>query len=332
MNIYDVSKRAGVSIATVSRVMNDNPNVRPNTREKVLKAMEDLSYTPNVFARGLGLNSMHSIGIICTDSSDTFLSNAIYYLEQGLRKSGYDSILSCTGYELINKQNYLKLILSKRVDAIVLVGSSSIETSSRDNAYILEAAEEVPVMIINGYIKHPNIYCTLCDDYQAMYDATSSLLNQGYQAPIYLYNSKSYSGRLKMNGYQDAMEAQEQSEHTTLLCCPKEISTIKEILSKQYKQTPFDAVICSEDLLAVGAVKFAKQRHIRIPDEIAIIGCNNSILATCCEPELTSIDNHIEALCNSTISTLMGVLSHGGEGYSNKLMLSNHLMKRKTTR
>ena len=86
INIYDVSKKAGVSIATVSRVLNGNTRVSEKTRDKVINAMKELDYTPNVFARGLGLNTMKTIGIMCIDSSDIYLDNAVYYLEQELRK------------------------------------------------------------------------------------------------------------------------------------------------------------------------------------------------------------------------------------------------------
>ena len=86
INIYDVSKKAGVSIATVSRVLNGNARVSEKTRDKVINAMKELDYTPNVFARGLGLNTMKTIGIMCIDSSDIYLANAVYYLEQELRK------------------------------------------------------------------------------------------------------------------------------------------------------------------------------------------------------------------------------------------------------
>lgn len=101
MNIYDVSKKAGVSIATVSRVLNGNHNVSEKTRSKVISAMKELDYTPNIFARGLGLNTMKTIGIMCTDSSDTYLANAVYYVEQKLRSFGYDALLCCTGNDYI---------------------------------------------------------------------------------------------------------------------------------------------------------------------------------------------------------------------------------------
>ena len=104
MNIYDVSRKAEVSIATVSRVLNGNPNVSEKTRNRVLEVMNELGYTPNIFARGLGLNTMKTIGIMCSDSSDLYLANAIYFLERELRNNGYDSILCCTGVALETKQ------------------------------------------------------------------------------------------------------------------------------------------------------------------------------------------------------------------------------------
>ena len=100
MNIYDISQKAGVSIATVSRVLNGSEKVSEKTRKKVLAVMEENSYTPNAFARSLGLNSMHTVGILCSDSSDVYQAQAIYYLERELRKNSYASMLCCTGYEL----------------------------------------------------------------------------------------------------------------------------------------------------------------------------------------------------------------------------------------
>lgn len=331
MNIYDVSQKAGVSIATVSRVINGNPNVSDKTKQKVLDVMKEIGYTPNVFARGLGLNTMQTIGIMCADSSDTFLANAVYYLEQNLRKYGYDSFLCCTGYELYNKQNYLKLLLSKRVDAIVLVGSYFLEQNKKDNNYIMETAAEVPIMLINGYLNHPNIYCTLCDDHQAVYDTVSKLIAHGRKRILYLYNTKSYSGIQKLNGYKDALLAHDLplDENLMQLCTNNIEDTKKLLLSLTKNGLFFDAVLCSEDVLAVGTIKFAKQAGYRIPQDINIIGYNNSLLTECCDPELSSIDNHVETLCITTINTLMRVLD--GSDVPNKTTISNDLITRQTT-
>jgi len=331
MNIYDVSQKAGVSIATVSRVLNGNPNVSENTRQKVLTVMKDIGYTPNVFARGLGLNTMHTIGIMCADSSDPFLANAVYYLEQNLRKHGYDSFLCCTGYDLVNKQKYLQLLLSKRVDAIILVGSSFLESTKKDNAYILEAAETIPVMVINGYISHPNIFCTLCDDYQAVYDVTNHLAEQGRKKILYLYTSRSYSGLQKLSGYKSGIQTNDLPLlEELMLSCPNDISGTRALLLDIYeKGLRFDAVVASEDQLAVAAVKFAKQKGISVPEDLSIVGYNNSILSCCTDPEITSIDNHVETLCMTTISTLMRVLEECD--VPNKTTISNDIIIRETT-
>ena len=177
MNIYDVSKKAGVSIATVSRVLNGNANVSDKTKNKVLVAMKELDYTPNIFARGLGLNTMKTIGIMCSDSSDTYLANAVYYLEQELRRHNYDSILCCTGQDSETKKKYLDLLISKRVDGIILAGSQFVlNQPGSDNRYILNAAKEVPIVLANGFLPGKNIYSVMCNDTAAVYDATSRLI------------------------------------------------------------------------------------------------------------------------------------------------------------
>lgn len=331
MNIYDVSQRAGVSIATVSRVLNGNTNVSEATRQKVLNVMKDIGYTPNVFARGLGLNTMNTIGIMCADSSDPFLANAVYYLEQNLRKNGYDSFLCCTGYDLVNKQKYLQLLLSKRVDAIILVGSSFLEVSKKDNSYITNVAESVPVMVINGYINHPNVFCTLCDDYQAVYDVTGQLIDQGRKDILYLYTSRSYSGLQKLSGYKNCITTNGLPlDERLMITCPNDIMETTNILLEAYENgLRFDAIVASEDQLAVAAVKFAKQKNISVPEELAVVGYNNSILSCCTEPELTSVDNHVETLCMTTISTLMRVLD--GNDVPNKTTISNDIVIRSTT-
>lgn len=331
MNIYDVAEKSGVSIATVSRVINGNQKVSEKTKQKVLTVMKELGYTPNVFARGLGLNTMHTIGIMCVDSSDPFLANAIYYIEQELRKNGYESFLCCTGYELKNKQNYLKLLLSKRIDAVILIGSSYLEQNMKDNSYIINAAKEIPVMIINGYLDRPNIYCTLCDDHQATFDATSFLLKQKKQNILYLYTSKSYSGMQKINGYRAAiLEHQQRINEDYIRCCKGNIKDAKELLlNLSNNGLAFDAVITSDDIIAVGAIKYAKEKALTIPEELSIIGYNNSLLASCCEPELTSIDNHVETLSITTVTTLMRVLD--GHKVPNKTIISTNLKTRQTT-
>lgn len=103
MNIYDIAKLSGVSIATVSRVINNSPKVSEKIKKKVWDVMNEYDYTPNVFARGLGLNSVKTVGLVCPDVSDRYMASAIAYLEKNLRKYEYDSILMCSGFDYEGK-------------------------------------------------------------------------------------------------------------------------------------------------------------------------------------------------------------------------------------
>lgn len=331
MNIYDISKKAGVSIATVSRVLNGNEKVSANTRQKVLRVMEEESYSPNAFARGLGLNTMKTIGILCADSSDAYLASAVYYLEQELRRFGYDALLCCTGYDLDQKKKYLEILLSKRVDAIILAGSTFVEQADKNNEYLRFAARKVPLILLNGHLDAPGIYSSLCDDTAAVAGATEMFLVSGRNKLLFLYRSQSYSGRRKLAGFLSAHSKRNiQVENSQMICFNGSIQDIKERLLTHYANCfPFNAVITSDDELAIGVLKFAKAAGLSIPRDLSIIGYNNSKIGICCDPELTTIDNKLEFSCNHAVSVLMSVLD--GKKVPAKTVITAEIILRQST-
>lgn len=335
MTIYDISEKAGVSIATVSRVLNGSSSVSDKTRKKVLDVMEEYDYTPNAFARGLGLNTMNTIGILCADSSDLYLAKAVYYIEQSLRANGYDSLLCCTGYDLKNKEKSLELLLSKKVDSIILVGSNFIGEKPEDNKYIREAASEVPIMLLNAALDSTNVYSIVSDDYRSIYEATSALISSGIRDVLYFYNSTSYSGKHKLSGYKAAMAEAGINVPPSMTQfyagSHEDIAAMTQTLVNASKRgAKFHGVVAADDNLAMAALKYAKLKNLNVPEDFSIIGYNNSILTTCCDPELTSIDNKLETLCQQLITSLMGVLA--GNDIPKRTLFSGELVKRGTTR
>ena len=334
MTIYDISEKAGVSIATVSRVMNGSSNVSEKTKQKVLDVIKQYEYTPNVFARGLGLNTMKTIGILCADSSDLYIAKAIYYLERLLRANGYDNILCCSGYELHSKEKSMNLLITKKVDAIILVGSTYVHETPADNQYIFNAAAQVPVMLLNGILDIPNVYSIASNDYASVYDATRYLLHSGIHNILYYYPSDSYSGKRKIAGFQDAMkDANLPLTDAMIRYYPGDRENIPEMaryLKKIAETVDFDAVIAADDTLAMGAYQYALSAGLSIPEDLSIIGCNNSMLVNCCAPALTSIDNKLESLCEHLITTLMEVL--GGNDMPKTTVVPGELILRGTTR
>ena len=334
MTIYDISQKAGVSIATVSRVLNGNTNVSAKTRQKVMDVIEEYGYSPNVFARGLGLDSMNCVGILCADSSDIYLAKAVYYIEQGLRANGYNALLSCTGYDLENRKASLNMILNQRVDCVILVGSSFLEQNDADNDYIREAAEKVPVMLLNADFDYPNVYCVLCDDFKSTMDATLWLLDRKRQNILYLYNSRSYSAIRKLSGFRSAILMRDltlnKDYEQFYSGTREEIDGVRDfLLSLRENGLEFDAVLCADDSLASGVIKYAKAAKISIPKNLAIIGYNNSILTVTCEPELSSVDNHLQDQCNQLVKTCTQILH--GEETPRKVIFSGELVERSTT-
>ena len=341
MNIYDISHKTGVSTATVSRVINGSSSVSDKTRRKVLAAIEEYGYTPNVFARGLGLNTMKTVGILCADSSDPYLAQAVYCVEEHCRKSGYDVILSCTGYDHAVKERQMESLLSKRVDAVILVGSNYVEGSDELNMYIAKAAKTVPVMIINGSINLTNVYCTVCDDYSAMYELTEKMIASGKKRPLYIYNSESYSGIQKLNGFKNALTKNGIGfgDKNILFVGSRQpggrsfpVSAVKDAVAKLAAEGhDFDCAIASDDILAVGAVKYANAAGLKIPEDFAVAGYNNFNICECCDPELTSVDNRLDVLCDHCVSSLMTIFSGSGATIPKQTMFSGQIIERGTT-
>lgn len=335
MTIYDISEKAGVSIATVSRVLNGSANVSEKTKKKVLDVIRRYEYTPNAFARGLGLNTMKTIGVMCADSSDLYLAKGVYYIEQKLRDNGYDSLLCCTGYEMEPRIAAINLLINKKVDGIILVGSNYVYERDQDNRYIADAAMQVPVMLLNAELDAPNVYSVVSDDFTSIYAATLQLIQDGVSDIVYFYNSTSYSGKKKLAGFTAAMEDKKLFKGAELRQyyqgSHEDIGAMTEHLKKlRRKGISFHGVVASDDMLALAALKYARQANLSVPEDFCVCGYNNSLLAVCGDPELSSVDNKLETLCQHLIGTLMGVLN--GNEMPKKTVFSGELIKRGTTR
>ena len=275
---------------------------------------------------------MHTVGILCSDSSDVYQAQAIYYLERELRKNSYASMLCCTGYQLQEKQSYLHLLLSRNVDAVLLIGSHFIENSPEENRYILDAASKIPVFILNGELKGENIYSILCDDYMALKDMTDLIFSNGATSPIYLYRTLNYSGQKKVKGFLDSC-----SEHgldiskKIAFSAPGNLHKACSILEQlDADGTSFDCVLAADDELAAGAVKYALKKHLRIPEDFQVTGYNNSVLASCSTPEITTIDNRVEYMCVTAVSQMMQVFQK--EIPPSRTMFSGNIVEKQTTK
>lgn len=311
MTIYDIAEACGVSIATVSRVLNNSDKVSAKTREKVLRVMKQQDYSPNPFARGLGLDSMKMIGLLCTDVSDSFYAKAVSLTEHELKKRNLDTMLVCTGDDAGAKKKYIQFMLKKHVDAIILIGSPFHE--EHDTTNLAEAAQNVPIIAINSLIDKPNVYSVLCDEASGIAQAVKELVRHDAKNILYLYDQLSYSGQQKLRGYKEGLQATGIVPNAKLIRqVPRDLAAVKTIVGRLIAQNSlepsndlsFSAVIASEDIIAIGAQKALAAAGLSMP----VIGCNNSVLAECATPSLTSLDNRLDVLCPAAVDVLTQLL------------------------
>ncbi len=292
MNIYEIAEKAGVSIATVSRVINNNCSVSEKTREKVLRIIDEESYRPNVFARGLVIDSMKLVGVICTDVSDIFIAKALSLLQKNLHERNYDTLLFCVGNHQTATLKHLYYLQSKHVDAIFLIGSSLGET---DDQSLREIARSVPLIMINSSVNIEGIYSIYCDEGAGIREAVDLLYKKGSRKSYIIYNGLTPSTKRKIDGFKLGLKAHGVKDAEKYIICTEDsisggFDAVNMLLSKN--EIP-DGVIAVSDSIAAGALKAFRTKDIKS----YVIGFDNTIICECTAPPLSSIDPQIEEMC-----------------------------------
>lgn len=329
MNIYDIAKKANVSVATVSRVINGSKYVSDKTKAKVQQIMNEEGYIPNIFARGLNFNSIKTIGILCPAISDINHAKPVSIIEKLLSEKGYGSLLCCLSSNEEDKSKYLNLLLHKKVDAIIIIGSTVKE--AKNNKKIESIAKQVPIIIINGLIKLPNVYCVLCDEELAVFELVVSLAKNNHRDIVYIYDTNTYSGYQKLAGFYKGLEACGISKNQQLIIKIPDIGNEFDLAYNEMKRViesniSFSAVVGADDTIAIGALKALNENKISIP----VIGFNNTEFAKYSTPSLTSVDNMMPSICKAAIDILFSVLS--GMEESTKVVLSPRIVERESYR
>lgn len=297
MNILDVAAKAGVSKATVSKYLNGSGYVSDAAAARIRAAIEESGYRPNPLARALSCGeSLKLVGLICYDIADLYYAQCAAAIESRLRAAGFEMILACTGRSTDTFDAAVESLLRKNVDALLFIGAVFAGQAER----IFNAAKRVPCFLLNIDLEGENIFCCYCDDGAAVQGAARALKENGRQNPLYLYGAKTYGAEEKMRGFLQIFPEKER-----LVCCgttlEQQVSHCEEIL-RQYRP---DALLCADDALAAAALKAAQRLGLRVPEDTAIVGHNDGILARTCTPALSSLDNRGGFLAQKTAENLV---------------------------
>ncbi len=309
MNIYEIARIANVSAATVSRVINGNEHVSEEARKRVTEVIERSGFVPNFFARSLNRKQTKMVGILCPVISDINHAKQVSVLESRLRKSGFDIILCSLEQNYDDKQAYLELLIQKQVDAIFIIGVGSNE--DLDGDMLADISSRVPIVIINGRLDVPNVYSVVSNERQMASSLVQNLCLAGYSRIAYIYDSETYSGCEKREGYLEGMRNCNSDttglvfrveEHISMNDVEASAKLIREFLESM-KVMP-DAIIAADDVLAVPAQKVVTALHKKMP----IIGWNNSMYSQIASPTISSVDINMDRMSEVAAMILMNVL------------------------
>ena len=330
MNIYEIAAEAQVSIATVSRVLNSPEKVNTATRKRVQEVLKKHNYVPNAIARGLVQKSMKSIGILASDIRNPYFSAAAYTLENQFFSWDYTSLLCPTGDDLAKKARYIRILAEKQVDGLVLIGSVFSEPNVQK--ILLKTLPDTPIAIIGGWISAPNVYVFSLNQQIGIDMILDHLCARGYENIYFLQAGTSQNSIRKSDCFVASMKQRNlpiNSANNTFFCKStfQDIALFaKKFLPNTRKRT---AIIFSSDTVAGYASVAFQQLGRSIPQDVALVGYDNTYLSLLSNPQMTALDTKVSVLATLAATTLHDVFMQNP--VSQNIVVSPELIIREST-
>ncbi|SHG99653.1 LacI family DNA-binding transcriptional regulator [Tepidibacter thalassicus] len=334
VTLKDVAKKAGVSPSTVSRVVSDDSRISERTKKKVLEVMKELGYYPNSIARSLANNKTNTIGVIMPYGSEDIFMNPFF--QESLRgislvasKNCYDILIS-TSRKNEDEIDILKcLIKGKKVDGLILTRSNENDESIK---YLRE--NKVPFVLIGSCLEYDDIPSVDNDNKKASYELTSLLIKKG-RKNIAFIGGELHSVVIKnrFEGYKKALSDNNLEFNENYFISDKFLEESGYKLTGELlklKNIP-DAIIVSDDLMSLGAMKKIKEEKYRVPQDIMLASFNNSFLAKYANPSITSIDINSLELGKIACKKLFNILKNK-KNENSKEIVEYKIIERESTK
>jgi LacI family transcriptional regulator len=288
ITIYDVAREANVSMATVSRVVNGNPNVKPATRKKVNEVIERLGYRPNAVARGLASKKTTTVGVIIPDISSIFYAELARGIEDIATMYKYNIILSNSDSNEDKEMRLIQTMLGKQVDGLVFMSSNITDEH-------IEEFKKTPVpVVLAGTIEDSAQIPSVNIDYeQAVIDAITSFIDRGHKNIAMVSGSlqNAIIGKKMVPGYRKALEAanlpfNEEYVVETDMTYDDGIEALNQLMELETKPT---AIFVCSDEAALGIIHAAQDLGISIPEDLEVISSDSTRLSLMVRPRLTAV-------------------------------------------
>lgn len=329
MNIYDIAKEAGVSISTVSRVLNDKGYVSEKTKARIQEVLKKNKYQPSAIARGLVSGTMKNVAIVTVDVRHPHYAMTTFIMEQKLTGLGYMVLVCNTGSRKEECMKYIRMLSRNQVEGVILVGSEFNDLC--DPKELGEFLPETPIVMANGELKLPNVQSVLVDEGYGVQLAVQHLYDKGHRNIAFVMDVKKDAGIRKRDGFLRKMKQLGYDDAAERILYTKYGAGGGEEAAKKIVggSRRFDAVIFTEDLTAVYAMNALQNMGYRIPEDVAVVGCNNSEYSRISNPPLTTINNKGELLSELSVQLLENLMT--GKSEKASLIIRPELAVRQTT-
>lgn len=312
-SIKDIAEIAGVSVATVSRVINDNGRFSEETRKKVLRIIEETGYKMNYSAKNLRMKKSFTIGILVPDISNSFFSEVVQQLEEILFAKGYSTIICNTSRSSEKELAYLRILEGKGIDGLIVIsGAEKFEFDSSSSE------KTIPYVCIDREPKNQKDTIFISSNhYQGALESTEELIRKGCQQPVIaIHNQKSTSAKERLKGFKDALKNNHISfsnEQNLLYVEIGNSNFEKNLLSFLAKHPATDGIFSINDLIALELMLYLKKNHIDVPKKIKIIGFDNTNSGKYTTPSLSSVKQNTDLIASHAVNSLLSLINNNVE-------------------
>jgi len=327
--IYDVAGAARVSLATVSRAINNPEKVKPETRERVLRVIEELGYKPNAFAKGLASRKSTTVAVLVPDMSRASIAEMMNGIADIARVYKYSILLYILDSEETTEEDVLKEIVAAQVDGLLYLND---EITPKQYDFLLTMRDEykIPIVLTNTLYPDNEAIPSVSIDYEkAGYEITRTLIDEGRKDIFMVSTVRKYMvNDQKEQGYLRAMK--EADLNPKIMRTSGRISINTEHFNEYFKSHKVDGVIAVRDSIAVSFMNVARANQVKIPEDISVVGFQNTKYSQLARPQLTCVDVPIYDIGAVSMRVLTKVMNQE-DVEDRTVMLDHDIISRKTT-
>jgi len=331
VTIKDIAKKAGVSTATVSRVLNDSALISDETKKIVRRIMKELGYSRFTKAENMVKRSMKTVGLLVPDIRNIFLPLLVKAVEDEMDKNSYNIFLCHTDGNIAKEKRYLDTLLEKGVDGIILIGTRPAKLNHK---YISNLSEKIPVMIINDYIIGSNVYSVMADEVEGSYKAITHLISLGHKKIAFINGDVDYTTyRYKNRGYEKALNDNDIEINPDYIIkeAPYEDGGYRGAEKLMDLPDRPTAIFTASDQIAIGAIRAVYKKGYKIPDDVSLVGISGLPLSAELYPSLTTVDV-FPHIAGKTAASILLKLIKGEKLTQKKILIEPKLVIRESVR